>query len=235
MQVVVLQFGLHREAAVAGDLRRVVAPAELAAAHAELLGREQRLAERRLRGGRQVQVEAIHHPGQVLDALGVQLQLGEVGAAALAGRVQAVLVAGAHDLQALAQLALHQVLAAVAIEEVVAGAQADGADAVVAGGRQVRIVEVLGAAIEPGEGSGRLEGLVALADPGPGNAHCQGIAGAVGVEEGVGVGEAVIVLGEEADDVTLAAHRQFVLAFEEGHLVALYRLAGSDTKVVAQP
>ena len=50
MNAVVLQLRLHRETTVAGNLRRIIAAPELAAAHAKLFRRKQTFAECGLRG-----------------------------------------------------------------------------------------------------------------------------------------------------------------------------------------
>ncbi|MCY1429301.1 hypothetical protein D9M71_452150 [compost metagenome] len=181
----------------------------------------------------QVQVQARGDRAQVLDALGVELQLGEVGLAAFAGRVYPLFGACAQHIQALADFALEQVAPAVFVGEVPAGAQAHGADAVIAGGGQVRVVEVLGFAVEPGEGGGRLEGIVPGADPGVDHPHGIGVAAAIGVEYRRYIGVAVGVLGQDAEHGALAADRHFVLPFVEGHLVAFQRATIAQGNLVA--
>ncbi|MCY1422147.1 hypothetical protein D9M71_378180 [compost metagenome] len=222
MHAVVLQLHLAGQAVVAGDLGRVVAAAELAAADAELFRAEQRITERSLAGDGEVEVHVLHDRAHVLDALGIELQLGEVGLAAVARRVAAVFRAGAHDVQALAELGLDQVAAAVLVGEVVTGAQTNCADTVVAGRRLVRVVQVFRLAVEPCEADGRLQRLRTAADPRVGDARRQGVARAVGVQRDDGVRVAFVVLAEQAEDGAIVADRHVVLAFDERHLVAFH-------------
>jgi hypothetical protein len=79
IQAVVLKLNLTRDAAIAGDFRRVVASTELAAADTELFRRKQRLAEGGLRSCRQVRVEPVHDFASTLNALEIDLQIAEVG------------------------------------------------------------------------------------------------------------------------------------------------------------
>ncbi|MNG18179.1 hypothetical protein D3C84_1022150 [compost metagenome] len=111
------------------------------------------------------------------------------------------------------------------VSKVPAAPQAQGADAVVAGRRVVRVVQVFGLAVEPGKGGGRFKGFGTAAYPWVGDTHRHGIATAVGIEEVKGVGVTVVMLTEHAQHCALTAQRQLILAFIEGHLVAFDRAA----------
>ncbi|MNJ65940.1 hypothetical protein D3C77_619810 [compost metagenome] len=78
MDAVVLQFGFQRITAVAGDFRGVVAATELAATDTKLFRGKEGLTKGCLRSGRQVQVQAVQQSAQILQALGIDLELGEV-------------------------------------------------------------------------------------------------------------------------------------------------------------
>ncbi len=127
----VLQLELAGDAAIAGQLRRVVGAHEIHAADAELLGGEQRVEGVLAGQGQQ------HRPiaAQRLHALGVADQLGEIAAAVDARQVGRTAAARRQNVEPVAELQVEYVDAVVRIDEVVEAANLNRTDAVVQQGR----------------------------------------------------------------------------------------------------